>query len=189
MKTKTSTVKWSAGRVAVATALLLTIPLAASAEDAKPSPVEYQKTTLADNYFASMPNGIIIGKHGQNRGKLITASVITNDVRVIDPDTGKILKQWAGEENGMLGADDIAEGPDGTIYHVNADGPGLGAIRPNGKIDVLAKDDYEGGWGNSVAVSHDGKTLFFGQAIGADTTYTLDLSDPNARMVKHGSPN
>ena len=182
MKTRTVKIrKWIFGAVA----LLMLLPAAIQAQDAKPSSVEYRKTTLADQYFQSMPNGIIVGKVGPYKGKLITASVITNSVRVIDPDTGKILKAWTGEENGMLGVDDIFQAPDGTIYHVNADGPGIGAIRPDGTIDVLAKGDYEGFWGNSVAVSHDNKTLFFGQAIGLDATYTLDLSDPKAKIVHH----
>jgi hypothetical protein len=30
----------------------------------------------------------------------------------------------------MYGADDMAEDPDGAIYHVNADGPGIGYINP-----------------------------------------------------------
>lgn len=171
--------------LASAAALLLTSTGLVYAEDAKPSIVEYVKKTLADNYFAWMPNGVIIGKHGVNKGKLIIASVITNSIRVVDPDTGKLLRQWAGEENGLLGADDMTEGPDGTIYHVNADGPGLGFIKPDGTIGELAKDDFEGGWTNSISISHDGKTLFFAQAIGEDAVYTLDLSDPDAKAVKH----
>ena len=169
---------------AAVTTVLFALPAAVLAQDAQPSAVEYRKTTLHDNYNAWLPNGVIVGKHGINEGNLIVASVVTNSVRIVDPESGKILKEWAGEENGMLGADDVTEGPDGTIYHVNADGPGLGYIRPNGEIGVLAKDDFEGGWTNAIAISEDGKTLFFTQAIGQDAIYTLDLSDPNARAVQ-----
>ncbi|MGI9264580.1 MAG: hypothetical protein ACR2QU_06615, partial [Gammaproteobacteria bacterium] len=169
-------------------ALLLTSTSLVRADDAKPSAVEHRKTTLADDYFKWMPNGVIVGKHGINKGNLIIASVITNSVRIVDPDSGKIIKEWAGEEQGMLGADDMTEGPDGTIYHVNADGPGIGVLRPNGDIEVLAAEEAKtiGFWGNSIAISPDGKTLFYGQAIGEDAVWTLDLTDPGAKLVNHG---
>ena len=180
--------KTSTARAIVAAAVLLMIPALAQAQDAKPSPVEYRKTTLHDNYMAWMPNGVIVGKHGLNEGNLIVGSVITNAVRVVDPDTGKIIRSWQGQADGMAGADDIAEGPDGSIYHVNANGVGIGRIHPDGTTSVVpgTKEVTQGEWTNAVAISKDGKTLFFTQAIGQDAVYSIDLSDPNAKAVKHG---
>lgn len=135
------------------------IPVLSQAQDARQSPVEYRKTTLAHSYIAWKPNGIIVGKYGQNRDKLIIVSVITNSVRVVGPDAGKVVKQWAGEENGMLGADDMTEGPDGTIYHVNADEAGIGYIKPNAEKGFLAKEETKDRWASVVAVSVEGRTL------------------------------
>jgi len=171
--------------LASAMVVVLAIPTQALADDFQRSPVEYRKTTLQDEYFKWMPNGIYIGRQGSNRDNLLIASVVTNELRLVDPDSGRILKRW-GPEQGMRGVDDMVEGPDGTIYHVNADGTGLGVIRPNGDISVIAEDVTQDRWTNAVAISKDGETLFFTQAIGADAIFTLDLTDPRATAVKHG---
>ena len=171
-------------RATAMAALLLAIPAAASSQDAKVSPVEYRKTTLHGNYSAWMPNGIIVGKHGANKDKLVVGSIITNAIRIVDPDSGRIVKEYNPKDWRLLGPDDVSEGPDGTIYHVNAAGTGIGYITPDGKSGVLAEDATQKMWTDGIAVSPDGKTLFFAQNMGEDAVFTLDLTDPNAKAEK-----
>ena len=67
----------------------------------KPSPVAYKKTTLKSNYMEGPCNGMIVGKVGKNKGKLILCLGMIRKIRVVDPDTGKVFEEY-GPEQGIL---------------------------------------------------------------------------------------
>jgi hypothetical protein len=91
--------------------LLLAIPAVALAQDYKPSPVEYKKTTLKSDYMLYPANALIVGRVGENKGKLILACAAIDKIIILDPDTGKLIKEY-GEGFPTDGAlDDVAEGP------------------------------------------------------------------------------
>ena len=130
----------------------------------KPSPVAYRKTTLKSDYFEPC-NGMIVGKVGANKGKLILALGIIRRVRIMDPDTGKVLQEYGPEQGVLNYPDDIAEGPDGTLY-ISAlfASEDICYIRPDGTHGTI-KAKF---WNNSIAISPDNKWLYSGCLGGND---------------------
>ncbi|MBT8469116.1 MAG: hypothetical protein KJN97_10235 [Deltaproteobacteria bacterium] len=89
-----------------------------SASDFKPSPVTYDKRTLRSDYMAAPANALAIGRIGANKGKLILACGALNRIIIMDPDTGRVIREY-GTEYGVEGLDDVSEAPDGTLYFSN----------------------------------------------------------------------
>src|SRR5210317_1161661 len=143
-------------RSAAVFALLLAIPAAALAQDYKPSKVKYDKRTIRSDYMAAPSNAIAVGRVGRYKGKLLCAAGALDELIIMDPDTGKVIRTY-GEEYGVVGLDDVSEGPDGTLYFSNI---------PTGKIGWIKPDDSHGmidakPWINSIAVTRDGKWLYW----------------------------
>ena len=131
----------------------------------KPSPVAYKKTTLKSNYFECPCNGMIVGKVGKNKGKLILAIGKLRKLRVIDPDTGKVLEEYGLEHGVNHYPDDVAEGRDGTLFFTMLfASETIGYIRPDGTHGSI-KAKF---WNNSIAVSKDQKWLYSGCLAGND---------------------
>jgi sugar lactone lactonase YvrE len=126
----------------------------------KPSPVVYKKTTLKSDYVKYPANAVAVGRVGANKGKLLLACGMLNRITVMDPDTGAVIREY-GEEYGTTGiTDDVSEGPDGTLYFTQFLPGKVGWIKPDGTHgDILTQ-----AWTNSVAVSRDGKWLYYGVA-------------------------
>ena len=56
-------------------------------------------------------NGMALGPDGN----LYVASVLGSSITVMEPETGEVIKVW-GEEQGVIGPDDIAFATDGSWY-------------------------------------------------------------------------
>jgi sugar lactone lactonase YvrE len=139
----------------------------------KASPIEYKKTTLSDNYMKYPANAVAVGKVGENKGKLLLACAAIDRIIILDPDTGKVIKEY-GEGFPVDGAlDDVCEGPDGTLYCTHLGSDQIGYIRPDdthGFIQVKP-------WNNSIAVTQDGKWLYYGLCIGDDQLWRVQLEN------------
>jgi sugar lactone lactonase YvrE len=139
----------------------------------KPSPVAYKKSTLRSDYMAYPSNAVAFSKVGENKGKLILALGLLNKIGILDPDTGYMVREY-GEEYGTAGGlDDVTEGPDGTLYFTRLGRDKLGYIRPDGSIgDIQVKPSS-----NSIAVSRDGKWLYYGLCIADDQLWRIELEN------------
>lgn len=140
---------------------------------ARPSPVVYKKTTLKGDYMKCPANAIVVGTVGPNKGKLLLACGILNMIVVLDPDTGKIIREY-GKQYDIQGAlDDVREGPDGTLYFTHLGAASIGYIRPDdtyGQIPIKPS-------GNSLCITRDGKWLYYGLCILDDELWRVELED------------
>jgi sugar lactone lactonase YvrE len=146
---------------------------AARALNLKPSPVVYKKTTLKSDYMKCPANAIVVGTVGPNKGKLLLACGILNMIIVLDPDTGKVIREYGQEYDTQGGLDDVREGPDGTLYFTHLGADFLGYIRPDGthgKIPVKPSS-------NSIVITRDGKWLYYGLCILDDELWRVELED------------
>lgn len=157
---------------ATASAILLASTALLSAADYKSSAIEYDKRTIRSDYMAAPSNAIAVGRVGRYKGKILAAAGALDQLIIMDPDTGKVIRTY-GEEYGVVGLDDVSEGPDGTLYFSNI---------PIGKIGYIRPDDTHGyidakPWINSIAVTRDGKWLYWGIVIGDDELWRYPLGD------------
>jgi sugar lactone lactonase YvrE len=112
--------------------------------------------------------------HGANgvmfdsRGRLYIASVWGNEIVVMDPATGKILERL-GPEKGVYGPDDIAFGPDGSLYWASILEGQVGRLAPDG----TTKTQPVAAGTNPIAFSAGGR-LFVGLCILGDGLFELD---------------
>ena len=112
----------------------------------------YDRSVMGKGTLA-VANGIIFGRHGVNKGKLIAASAFNADVILYDPDTGEVVKEY-GTEHGVIFPDDLAEGADGSLYITNLLGGTVVRIKQDGSHSVIADlgNDI-----NAIAISEDGE--------------------------------
>jgi len=162
---------------AVVVALLLVIPAVAPAANYKASPIKYDKRTIRSDYMVAPSNAIAVGRVGANKGKLLCAAGALDELIVMDPDTGKVIRTY-GEEYGVVGLDDVSEGPDGTLYFSNIPIGKIGWIKPDGTHGHIDAKP----WINPIAVTRDGKWLYWGITIGDDELWRYPLG-------KDGLPN
>ncbi len=110
------------------------------------------------------PNGIKAGPDGN----LYVASVNERAILVIDPETGEIVKRL-GSEVGVDGPDDLAFGPDGSIYWTDMFKGSVGRLAPDGS----ASSQMVASGVNPIIVSNDGR-VFVALAFLGDALYELD---------------
>jgi hypothetical protein len=138
----------------------------------KPSPAVYKKSTIKSNYMTAPCNGMIVGRVGKNKGKLILAVGMINKIRVLDPDTGKVLQEYDDKYGCSNCTDDVTEGPDGTLYFTRlVASDKIGYIRPDGTHGNIQAVF----WNNSIVVTRDGKWLYFGCCGGNDQIWRYKL--------------
>lgn len=113
-------------------------------------------------------NGLAIDGHG----RLLVASVFGSEIVALNARTGRILERL---NNGVDGPDDVAVGPDGSVYWTDIIAGQVGRLAPDG---TLTKQLVAPGM-NPIAFTADGR-LFVGQAFFGDGLYELDpdLADP-----------
>jgi len=139
----------------------------------KPSPVVYRKRTLNSDYMKYPANAVAVGRVGENKGKLLLACGAIDKIIVLDPDTGKLIKEY-GEgfpTDGCL--DDVTEGPDGTLYCTHLGSDQIGYIRPDGTHGNIQVKP----WNNSICATQDGKWLYYGVVIGDDQLWRVALEN------------
>ena len=194
MTIKPVTTKWSAVRVTIATALLLTIPLTASAKDFKPSPIKYDKRTLRSDYMAAPSNAIAVGRIGANKGKIICAAGALNLIIIIDPDTGKVIREY-GPEYGVEGLEPLP-GLEGIFVRRCRHEPGVPPHPcPDGRLGSVPGREEDNG-GTAIGLPDQPAQLVDGQRLGrlfADSGNAGDAeASGRSRMrenpVHHGAP-
>lgn len=123
--------------------------------------------------------------HGANglaldaEGRLLVASVFGGELVALDPVTGKIVKR-IGHSAGVDGPDDVALGPDGSIYWTDIIIGEVGRLAPDGTVTKQSV----GPGVNPIAFTDDGR-LFVGQAFFGDGLYEVDpeLADPPRTVI------
>lgn len=119
---------------------------------------------LAHGAQIRSPNGIKAGPDGN----LYVASVTEQAILVINPETGEIVKRL-GPEVGVDGPDDLAFGPDGSIYWTDFFKGSVGRLAPDGSTS----SQMVAAGVNPIAVAKDGR-VFVAQAFMGDALYELD---------------
>ncbi|MFZ1946954.1 MAG: hypothetical protein WAW06_05360 [bacterium] len=110
--------------------------------------------------------------------RLHVASVLGNEIMVMDPETGEVIST-IGANAGVVGPDDIAFGPDGSLYWTSFSTGEVGRIAPDGTRSGLVV-----GLGvNGIAVSPTGR-LFVSVVFMGDALYELDAElEVPARLI------
>lgn len=124
-------------------------------------------------------NGLAI----DDQGKLYIASVIGREILVMDPKTGKILNRY-GPESGVEGPDDVAFGPDGSLYWTDILSGEVGRRSPDGVV----KKQFVAEFVNPITFSDDGR-LFVAQAFLGDGLYEVDPNLETAPILILGTGN
>lgn len=104
-----------------------------------------------------------------HQGRLYVASVTGQDITVFDARNGRILQRF-GRDIGVQSPDDVAIGPDGSIYWTGLFSGEVVRIRPDGTNTIIAQ---LGPGPNPITFSADGR-LFVGIAVFGDALYELD---------------
>jgi len=132
---------------------------------------DYKKTSLKSDFMKFPANAIAVGMVGPNKGKLIGACGMFNQIMIMDPDSGEVVRRYASPEYPVNGCDDVTEAANGMLYWSNMGAGTIGYVRPDdtsGEIDGVA-------WINGIAVSRDGKWLWYSCCIGKDELWRVAL--------------
>lgn len=141
-------------------------------------------TVIVKEFIKGAPidgsNGLRIGPHGN----LYIASVFGHEIVVMDPDKGIIIDR-IGPDQGVECPDDLAFGPDGSIYWTDIVIGEVGRLKPDGTYTK----QYVAPFVNPITFNDEGR-LFVGQAFIADGLYELDpeLIDPPTKILGIGHP-
>jgi sugar lactone lactonase YvrE len=105
---------------------------------------------------------------GQDR--LYIASLWGNEIVVMDPRTGAILER-IGADRGVFGPDDLAFGPDGSLYWTSMSGGHVGKLSHDGstKTQPVATGT------NPITISREGR-VYVGLCILGDGMFEIDPS-------------
>jgi sugar lactone lactonase YvrE len=111
--------------------------------------------------------------------RLFVASVMGPEIVVLDPRNGRILDRY-GPDADVQNPDDIAFGPDGSLYWTDLGTGEVGRRAPDGTVTK----QFVGMGVNPIAFSQDGR-LFVAQAFFGDGLYELDpdLEDPPIAVI------
>ncbi len=139
-------------------ALLSAVPAGAAAAAAGPGSVVTP---------AALPGATGMAVDAQ--GRLYVANIAASRITVIDPDTGAQLEQF-GPEQGVTFPEDLALGPDGSLYWTGFLTGDVGRIDPDGRGTIIAN---VGPGANPIAFHPDGR-LFVARCAFADGLYEVD---------------
>ncbi|MGF1454624.1 MAG: SMP-30/gluconolactonase/LRE family protein [Alphaproteobacteria bacterium] len=161
------------------------------AEDARGAAPEQEPEAPADapeprplyTLETLVPGGLFKGIHGltfTREGRLLVGSVVGHSIYDVDPETGESTV-YLGPPLGM--ADDIEQGPDGTLVWTAFSDGKVYAQAPDGPVVTIA----EGLPGtNSLAFAPDGR-LFFTQVFAGDALYEADpTGETPPRLIMEG---
>ena len=167
----------------VAASALGVLAVAPAAADApgRDLGVTYQVKELIQGAQIHGANGLALDADGQ----LVVASVWGGELVVVDPRTGAI-RDRLGHEVGVDGPDDVALGPDGSLYWTDILTGEVGRLSPEG----TTTKQFVAEWVNPIAFTDDGR-LFVGSALFADGLFELDpalIDAPRVVIPPSGSP-
>ncbi len=109
---------------------------------------------------------------------LYVASVAAGEVRVIDADTGQLIKTF-GRDHGVRAPDDVAFDRHGTLYMTNILQGDITALRKDGTFTIVAN---LGAGVNSITLRDD-DSLWIGRDFLGDGLYRLD-ANRNFRVTR-----
>lgn len=164
---------------AAALAVVTVAPAASGGTGSGPPDVTYQVTEMIRGAQIHGANGLAV----DSTGRLLVASVWGGEIVVVDPRTGAILDRL---QEGVDGADDVAVGPDGSIYWTDILAGEVGRRSPAG---VVTKQLVAPGM-NPIAFNDEGR-LFVGQAFFGDGLFEVDpdlVDPPRVVIADSGSP-
>ncbi|MGZ4436213.1 MAG: hypothetical protein ACXVW6_01150 [Nocardioidaceae bacterium] len=139
----------------------------------------YTKTVLVHGAPIHGSNGLAIAGR-----RLLVASALGGELVALDRRTGHIVKRLS-HSSGVDSPDDVAVGPDGSIYWTDIQIGEVGRLAPNGKV---TKQKVALGM-NPIAFSASGR-LFVAQAFVGDGLYELDpaLVKPPRVVIPDSGP-
>jgi sugar lactone lactonase YvrE len=153
---------------------------------------------VLSTYVIAQSNGTVTVKtlvegaqiHGTNgmafdeEGNLYIASALGREIIIMDPKTGKILDRY-GPEDGVDGPDDLAFGPDGSLYWTDIVTGEVGRRTPDGNVTK----QFVAPFVNPITFSDDGR-LFVAQAFLGDGLYEIDpeMESPPVLILGEGNP-
>ena len=149
--------------------LVLTLGVAAPAQVAGADPgkgpsVTYRVKEMIRGAPIHGANGLAIDA----QGRLLVASVFGGELVAVNPRTGKVT-QRLGHGVGVDGPDDVAIGPDGSVYWTDILAGEVGRLAPDG----TSSKQFVAPGVNPIAFNEDGR-LFVGQAFFGDGLYEVD---------------
>ena len=121
-------------------------------------------------------NGILFGPGGD----LYLTSVVTPAVARVDPESGEIIDNW-GLDDGAQSPDDLAFGPDGSLYWTDISHGDVSMRTPAGENRVIASP---GVGVNPITFSDDGR-LFVSQCFMDTNLFELDpAGEQEPRLIR-----
>jgi sugar lactone lactonase YvrE len=164
---------------AAALAVVTVAPASAGGTGSGPPDVTYQVKEMIAGAQIHGANGLAI----DTAGRLLVASVWGGEIVVVDPQTGAIRDRL---QDGVDGADDVAIGPDGSIYWTDILAGEVGRRTPDGTV---TKQLVAPGM-NPIAFNEQGR-LFVGQAFFGDGLFEVDpnlVAPPKVVIPDSGTP-
>ncbi len=120
---------------------------------------------LVDGAPIQGSNGLAVGPDGH----LYVASVAGREITVVNRFTGAVIDRL-GAEIGVEAPDDVAFGPDGSLYWTGIFTGEVGRLRPDGTASIIAQLPVGV---NPIAFNDQGR-LFVGLAAFGDALYEID---------------
>ena len=142
----------SARAAAIMTGVLFAAALAAYTQVTAPPSKQMKPKVLVKGSPLHGANGLMF----DNQDRLYVASVGGNEIVVMDPKNGKILDR-IGLDRGVYSPDDLAFGPDGSLYWASILEGQVGRLAPDGSVTT---QPVAAGT-NPITVSRDGR-IFVG---------------------------
>jgi len=122
-------------------------------------------------------NGLMFGDDGY----LYIACVLGREIVVMDPDSGEMVRRLTPED-GVDGPDDLAFGPDGSLYWTEIIQGMVGRMNTEGVVEK----QFVGRGANSITFSDDGR-LFVGLDFLGDAFYEIDPDfSEEPRLIAEG---
>lgn len=175
-----------AALAAVTTAAVTTAATATPGSGSPGASGGYQTHTFIRGADIHGANGLAVDASG----RLLVASVFGGELVALDPQTGQILDRLGhdlgGPGVGVDAPDDVAVGPDGSIYWTDILVGEVGRLAPNGAVTK----QFVGQGMNPIAFTASGR-LFVAQAFFGDGLYELDpdlVNPPRVVIANSGAP-
>ena len=166
----------SARAAAIMTGVLFAAALAAYTQVTAPPSKQMKPKVLVKGSPLHGANGLMF----DNQDRLYVASVGGNEIVVMDPKNGKILDR-IGLDRGVYSPDDLAFGPDGSLYWASILEGQVGRLAPDGSVTT---QPVAAGT-NPITVSRDGR-IFVGLCFLGDGLFEIDpaLQHPPKALTK-----
>ena len=163
---------------AAALVVAFSLPAVGPAGDVSAAPPPQLEKILVRGAAIHGANGLAV----DHAGRLLVASVWGQQITAVDRSTGRILQRYGPVVDGVqLGTpDDVAVGPDGSIYYTDIMGGNVGRISADGHLTKQPVATFN----NPIAFDAKGR-LFVAQAFQGDCLYEVDpaLVKPPTRIL------